>query len=95
MSQLYHDSQDKPLDRAVYWVEYALRYGGARHLRSAGRDLNFFQYFSLDVMIFLSTLLLAVLAINILILRAIWRGLFGKKGSATSSANKVSKKKKQ
>lgn len=38
-----------PLETAVYWVEYVARHKGAPHLRSAGQDLNFFQYHSLDV----------------------------------------------
>ena len=56
LSAIYRDQIDKPLDRAIYWIEYVLRHEGAVHLRSAARDLNFIQYFSLDV---IATLLLA------------------------------------
>jgi len=39
----------KPMDRAVYWVEYVLRHNGASHLRSNSITLNNIQYFLVDV----------------------------------------------
>lgn len=39
----------KPMDRAIYWVEYVLRHNGASHLKSSCVSLNFTQYFSIDV----------------------------------------------
>jgi hypothetical protein len=49
LSNIFRDQPDKPLDRAVYWTEYVMRHKGAVHMRSAARELNFFQYHSLDV----------------------------------------------
>ncbi|CAB3362220.1 Hypothetical predicted protein [Cloeon dipterum] len=45
----YRDQPESPLDRAVYWVEYALRHKNAKHLRSAGADLNWVQLGMWDV----------------------------------------------
>lgn len=53
MSQLYRDRPVAPLDLAVYWIEYVLRYDGARHMQSPAVHLNFFQVHSLDVIAFL------------------------------------------
>lgn len=39
----------KPLDRAVYWVEYVIRNGGAEHLISHSIGLNDMEYFLFDV----------------------------------------------
>jgi len=39
----------KPLDRAVYWVEYVIRYGGAGHLKSDSIGLKDIQYFLFDI----------------------------------------------
>lgn len=39
----------KPLDEAIYWVEYVIRHGGAEHLRVAALKLNWYQYMLLDV----------------------------------------------
>lgn len=48
-SRVYRDQPMKPLDRAVYWVEYVIRNGGAGHLKSHSVGLNDFQYFAFDV----------------------------------------------
>ena len=37
------DQKERPLDRAVYWIEYVIRHQGALHLRSSSRYLNLFQ----------------------------------------------------
>lgn len=47
------DRPMKPLDSAVYWVEYVIRHKGAPHLRTAAMDLNWFQIHLIDVNIFL------------------------------------------
>jgi len=39
----------KPMDRAVYWVEYVLRHNGASHFKSNSITLNNTQYFSIDI----------------------------------------------
>lgn len=48
LSALHHDQPVAPLSMAVFWVEFAMRHGGAQHLRLASHDLNWFQYHSLD-----------------------------------------------
>ncbi|KZS08936.1 putative UDP-glucuronosyltransferase 2B20 [Daphnia magna] len=51
VSTLMHDQRDKPLDRAVYWIEYVIRHKGASHLRSSSRKLSLYQRGFLDVML--------------------------------------------
>ncbi|XP_002814856.2 UDP-glucuronosyltransferase 2B4-like isoform X3 [Pongo abelii] len=53
LSRIYHDQPVKPLDRAVFWIEFVMRHKGAKHLRVAAHDLTWFQYHSLDVIGFL------------------------------------------
>nr|XP_025859312.1 UDP-glucuronosyltransferase 2B31-like [Vulpes vulpes] len=53
LSRIQHDQPLKPLDRAVFWIEYVMRHKGAKHLRPASHDLTWFQYHSLDVIGFL------------------------------------------
>jgi len=48
-SEIFKDSHPRPMDRAVYWVEYVLRHGGANHLTSSSVVLNYNQYFLADV----------------------------------------------
>ncbi|XP_017775676.1 PREDICTED: 2-hydroxyacylsphingosine 1-beta-galactosyltransferase-like [Nicrophorus vespilloides] len=49
MQYLLKDQKESPLDRAIYWTEYVIRHRGAPHLQSTAKDLNFVQYFLLDV----------------------------------------------
>ncbi|XP_009238311.2 UDP-glucuronosyltransferase 2B10 isoform X2 [Pongo abelii] len=53
LSRIQHDQPMKPLDRAVFWIEFVMRHKGAKHLRVAAHDLTWFQYHSLDVIGFL------------------------------------------
>ncbi|XP_023052291.1 UDP-glucuronosyltransferase 2B9-like isoform X3 [Piliocolobus tephrosceles] len=53
LSRIQHDQLVKPLDRAVFWIEFVMRHKGAKHLRPAAHDLTWFQYHSLDVIGFL------------------------------------------
>ncbi|XP_063096780.1 UDP-glucuronosyltransferase 2A1-like isoform X2 [Cavia porcellus] len=55
LSRIHHDQPVKPLDRAVFWIEFVMRHKGAKHLRVAAQDLSWFQYHSLDVIGFLLT----------------------------------------
>nr|CAI5816849.1 unnamed protein product [Callosobruchus analis] len=47
-SAVFHDRPIKPMDLAIYWIEYVIRHKGAEHLRVAGAKLPWYQYFSLD-----------------------------------------------
>ncbi|XP_029400880.1 uncharacterized protein LOC110330325 [Mus pahari] len=63
LSRIYHDQPVKPLDRAVFWIEFVMRHKGAKHLRVAAHDLSWVQYHSLDVIGFLLACVLTVLFI--------------------------------
>ena len=49
MSKRLRDQPQDPVTRAVYWIEYVVRHGGAPHLRSPELDLNWIQLNNLDV----------------------------------------------
>ncbi|XP_032314833.1 UDP-glucuronosyltransferase 2B31 isoform X1 [Camelus ferus] len=53
LSTIQHDQPVKPLDRAVFWIEFVMRHKGAKHLRPAAHNLTWYQYHSLDVTGFL------------------------------------------
>ncbi|XP_043428481.1 UDP-glucuronosyltransferase 2C1-like isoform X1 [Prionailurus bengalensis] len=53
LSRIHHDQPTKPLDRAVFWIEFVMRHKGAKHLRPTSHDLTWVQYHSLDVIGFL------------------------------------------
>ncbi|XP_028134383.2 UDP-glycosyltransferase UGT5-like [Diabrotica virgifera virgifera] len=53
ISDLFHDRPIKPMDLAIYWTEYIAKHKRAPHLRVAGLDLSWYQYFLLDVIAFI------------------------------------------
>lgn len=57
LSVLHRDRPVDPLNLSVFWMEFVMRHKGAKHLRAAVHDLNWIQYFSLDVMALLATVL--------------------------------------
>ncbi|XP_031246955.1 UDP-glucuronosyltransferase 2B31-like [Mastomys coucha] len=63
LSRIHHDQPVKPLDRAVFWIEFVMRHKGAKHLRVAAHDLSWVQYHSLDVIGFLLACVLTVVFI--------------------------------
>ncbi|XP_065217122.1 UDP-glycosyltransferase UGT4-like [Planococcus citri] len=50
-SIIFKDRPIQPLDLAVYWTEYVIRHRGAPHLKSAAKELHWYQYLLLDVIL--------------------------------------------
>ncbi len=63
----------KPLDKAVWWMEYAMRYPGLKHMRSPVQDLSWYQYFLLDVIGFVLLVITLILVIVFLTCRCCYR----------------------
>ncbi|KAL7976925.1 hypothetical protein Chor_008874 [Crotalus horridus] len=53
ISEIHHHQPIKPLDRAIFWIEFVMRHKGAKHLQAAACHLTWYQYHSLDVIAFL------------------------------------------
>lgn len=56
ISSMWRDRLVSPSNEAIYWIETLVKYGNLRHLRIEDHDLSLWQYFSLDVILFISTL---------------------------------------
>jgi glucuronosyltransferase len=74
-SNFIRDRPMSALDTAIYWTEYVLRHHGAPHLHYPGADLNFFQYNSIDVILFL----FGSLYISVKLMKTICKALFCRK----------------
>ncbi len=61
LSRIHHDRPIKPLDEAVFWIEFVMRNKGAKHLRVEAHNLTWYQYHCLDVIAFLIAILTVVL----------------------------------
>ncbi|XP_055290304.1 UDP-glucuronosyltransferase 2B17-like [Moschus berezovskii] len=53
LSTIQRDQPITSLDRAVFWIEFVMHHKGAKHLRPAAHNLTWFQYHSLDLIVFL------------------------------------------
>ncbi|XP_042352149.1 UDP-glucuronosyltransferase 2A1-like [Plectropomus leopardus] len=80
LSRLHRDQPMKPLDLAMFWIEYVIRHRGARHLQAQSNKMSWFVYNSVDVIAALLSAALFVTLIFISIIRLLWRIIFvGKK----------------
>lgn len=68
------------MERAIYWTEHVLKWDGAPHLRSSARDLNVFQFHSMDVIAFLLTCFAAGVLLLFVIVRTIFICLWTLRG---------------
>lgn len=82
ISQLFRDRPAKPMETAVFWTEYVLRHHGAPHLQCNSVYLNFWQLHSLDVIAFISILVLSILFISIAVLKCLMKKIFGIKNKS-------------
>ncbi|XP_052054370.1 UDP-glucuronosyltransferase 2B17-like isoform X2 [Apodemus sylvaticus] len=65
LSTIHHDQPMKPLDRAVFWIEFVMRHKGAKHLRPLAHNLTWYQYHSLDVIGFLLACVVATIVLSV------------------------------
>ncbi|XP_036331656.1 UDP-glycosyltransferase UGT5-like [Rhagoletis pomonella] len=84
ISRIFHDRPLSARDTAVYWVEYVARHKGAEHMRAAGLDLKWYEFYLLDVITFVIGVVVVVLALFVGLLRFALRRL--------GSSNKQKKK---
>lgn len=64
-SKLLHDRPMKPVDTAMYWIEYVIRNNGAPHLKSVGLKVYWYQFLYLDA--------IALLIIIVAFLRIVYK----------------------
>ncbi|KAI8498208.1 UDP-glucuronosyltransferase 2A1 [Branchiostoma belcheri] len=62
VSTILRDQPQPPMERAVWWIEHVIKHGGLPHLRSRATELPFYQYYLLDVL----ALIVSVLAVILL-----------------------------
>ncbi|KAJ8733177.1 hypothetical protein PYW08_001475 [Mythimna loreyi] len=70
---LVQDAPQSPLERAVWWTEYVLRHGGAKHLRSPSANISWWEYLELDLVLTLLAAFLIALTLIIVALRCVYK----------------------
>lgn len=64
ISEQFKDRPIKPLEEAVYWIEYVIRYKGAPQLKSRSADLPWYQYYLVDIGAICTVILVIILYIS-------------------------------
>lgn len=77
LSRLHRDQPMKPLDRAMFWIEFVMRHKGAAHLKTDSYKMSWIQYHSIDVIALLLVLVIVMTLICILTVKCLWRKVFG------------------
>ncbi len=89
----FKDRPEKPVDTAIWWVEYVMRHEDTSFLRPLAISLTWYQRRQLDVWGFLVVVLLIVLYVSLRIFAKVIRLLCGGRRKQKSSSVKQSKKK--
>ncbi|CAG9827372.1 unnamed protein product [Diabrotica balteata] len=61
LSKIIKDQPQTPLERAVFWVEFAIRNNGTHILDPASRQMSYFITSSLDIYLFLVSVIIVIL----------------------------------
>ncbi|KAL0979600.1 hypothetical protein UPYG_G00187110 [Umbra pygmaea] len=76
LSRLHRDQPIKPLDSAIFWIEFVIRNKGAAHLRTESYKMSWFSYHSIDVIVTLFAIVLLIILVAILALRILLLKVF-------------------
>lgn len=49
ISEIFRTNQNNPLESALWWIEYVIKFKGAPHMQSHAKNLSTFRYLSLDI----------------------------------------------
>lgn len=74
-SVLLKDQPMKPIDKAIYWIEYVVRHNGAHHLKTVSANQTWYRYYSLDVIFVLVLIILINTIISLICIRSFYRML--------------------
>lgn len=69
LSRLHRDQPMKPLDNAMFWIEFVLRNKGAAHLRTNSYKMPWYTYHSIDVLLVLLSLAGLLLLTTVAVIR--------------------------
>ncbi|XP_032416243.1 UDP-glucuronosyltransferase 2A1-like [Xiphophorus hellerii] len=73
LSRLHRDQPMKPLDQAIWWIEFVMRNRGAAHLRTESYRLPWYSYHCVDVMLCLGGAVLVIFGVFAVLLKCLWR----------------------
>ena len=70
-SSLLMDTDARPLDTVAWWIEHVLKHGG-QHLRSHTLEMPWYEYWMVDIFIFVAFVFITIAVILIIFLVLAW-----------------------
>jgi len=92
LSMLLKDRRGSPMDDAVWLIEFLARNEGAEHLKISSKNLNLFEYYSLDSCLIIFCLCSVILTIFYLLAKKVFHStalLLGKLSDNFASSEKI------
>lgn len=75
-SEKFKNRPRSPLEEAIYWIEYVAQYNGAPELKSQARNLSWYQYYLIDVLLVISLSISIAIFFIIFALKRLLRLIF-------------------
>lgn len=75
ISKCFRDQKELPLERAIWWIEWALR-NPKSHIVNRSKNLNYFQIQSIDVISVLTVVSLTLMYITGIMVKKIFIFIF-------------------
>ena len=66
-SKIFRDRPMSAPDKAVFWINHVIKYG-SKHLRSYGQNMPLYQFWMIDILLFVSCVAIFALSITIAII---------------------------
>ncbi|XP_051726664.1 UDP-glucuronosyltransferase 2A2-like isoform X2 [Ctenopharyngodon idella] len=82
LSRIHRDTPLKPLDSAIFWIEFVMRHRGAAHLRTDSYKMPWYSYYSVDVVAFLVSIVSFIVFIIFKVIRCLCCRLCAKRKRA-------------
>ncbi|XP_019722186.1 UDP-glucuronosyltransferase 2C1-like isoform X1 [Hippocampus comes] len=79
LSRLHRDQPITPLENALFWIEFVIRHKGMAHLRTESYKMPWYTYYNVDVYLFLSGAVLALLLIFMITIKCLCSALCKRK----------------
>lgn len=93
-SIILRDRPSKPIDDAIFWVEYVIRHKGAKHLRVPYWDMPLYQVYMIDVIGVIFAITVIVILIFILIILKLYNYILKRSGQKKRCHKDTGKKNK-
>lgn len=89
LSKQFRDQKEKPLERAIWWIEWVMRNPDSEFLKSPVLRLGYFVGQSFDVVAFVILLLILIIIISYIIIYFTVQKLFKSFKSRINKSKKI------